>query len=232
MGSIITHYWPPQLADEAKGSTSKGHAVKSLHQTTGSLTASGHLLLHVTVWAADTTLLWLQASCKASTGQDSTGQQLEILTWSFRFIWNLGISKFIYEFMKHINSYMKRSDEFIVYMNLYMYSYEFIWIHEYMNSFIWIQICRLWIHTWIWIHVYEFIVSNQNSYVISSTWFHNMNSLLKIKEISIFWIHNSKFSSEIWLINLFQWISENHDSDFCYDFIYELKFQKFKYLNS
>ena len=38
-------------------------------------------------------------------------------------IWNLGTPKFIYEFMKHMNSYLKKSYEFIVYMNSYMNSY-------------------------------------------------------------------------------------------------------------
>ena len=38
-------------------------------------------------------------------------------------IWNLGTPAFIYEFMKSINSYMKKSYEFIVYMNSYMNSY-------------------------------------------------------------------------------------------------------------
>ena len=32
-------------------------------------------------------------------------------------IWNLGTPEFIYEFMKHMNSYMKKSYEFIGYMN-------------------------------------------------------------------------------------------------------------------
>ena len=42
-------------------------------------------------------------------------------------IWNLGTPEFIYEFMKHMNSFMKKSYEFIVYMNSYMNSYEFIY---------------------------------------------------------------------------------------------------------
>ena len=37
-------------------------------------------------------------------------------------IWNLGTPEFMYEFMKHMNSYMKKSYEFIVYMNSYMNS--------------------------------------------------------------------------------------------------------------
>ena len=39
------------------------------------------------------------------------------------FIWNLGTPEFIYEFMKHMISYMKKSYEFIGYMNSYMNSY-------------------------------------------------------------------------------------------------------------
>ena len=51
---------------------------RSLHQTDGCLTASAHLLLHV--WAAVTVPLWLQASCKASTGQDRTATWNTVLT--------------------------------------------------------------------------------------------------------------------------------------------------------
>ena len=39
------------------------------------------------------------------------------------YIWNLGKPEFIYEFMKHMNSYMKESYEFIDDMNLYRNSY-------------------------------------------------------------------------------------------------------------
>ena len=54
-------------------------------------------------------------------------------------IWNLGTPKFIYEFIKHTNSYMKKSYEFVVSMNSYtyefiyefIYKYEFIYIHEF-----------------------------------------------------------------------------------------------------
>ena len=38
-------------------------------------------------------------------------------------IWNLGTPEFLYEFMKHMNSYMKKSYEFICYLNSYMNSY-------------------------------------------------------------------------------------------------------------
>ena len=68
--------------------------------------------------------------------------------------------KFIYDFMNHINSYMRWSYKFIGYMNSHMKSY--IWIHNiwilmiisyefivYMNSYM------KWSHEWI--HVYEFI---------------------------------------------------------------------------
>ena len=102
--------------------------------------------------------------------------------------------------LKHMNSYMKKSYEFIYIWihiiiiwihiwNDYMNSYtcEFIcemniWIHEYMNSCIWIQLYRFWIHTW----------------------FHkcmNMNSLMKINENAIFWIHDIEFSGERWHMN-------------------------------
>ena len=39
-----------------------------------------------------------------------------------RVIWNLGTPEFIYEFMKHTNSNMKKSYEFLVCMNSYMNS--------------------------------------------------------------------------------------------------------------
>ena len=51
------------------------------------------------------------------------------LTKEGSFIWNLGT---IYEFMKHMNSYMKKTCEFIVYMNSYMNPH--MWIHIHMNS--------------------------------------------------------------------------------------------------
>ena len=38
-------------------------------------------------------------------------------------MWNLGTPEFIYEFMKHTNSYMNKSYEFIGYMDSYMNSY-------------------------------------------------------------------------------------------------------------
>ena len=38
-------------------------------------------------------------------------------------IWNLDTPEFIHEFMKHMNSHMKKSYEFICYMNSYMNSY-------------------------------------------------------------------------------------------------------------
>ena len=38
-------------------------------------------------------------------------------------VWNLDTPEFIYEFMKHMNSYIKKSYEFIVYMNSYMNPY-------------------------------------------------------------------------------------------------------------
>ena len=38
--------------------------------------------------------------------------------WNISYvICNIGTPEFMYEFMKHMNSYMKKSYEFIVYMN-------------------------------------------------------------------------------------------------------------------
>ena len=60
-----------------------------------------------------------------------------------------------------------------------------------------------------------------------------MTSLLKIKENhSIFWIHGIKFSSETCFVDLFWWIQKNDNSDFCYEFIFELNWYVFMYLNS
>ena len=81
-------------------------------------------------------------------------------------IWKLGTPKFIHEVMKHMNSYMKKSYEFIIYMNSYVnsYTYEFIWsLYEFIDEMIiWIQILlnsyMKWLYEFmsIWIHVYEF----------------------------------------------------------------------------
>ena len=53
-------------------------------------------------------------------------------------IWKLGTPEFIHELIKRMNSYMKKSCEFIVYMNhmLYEFVYEMIIrIHILMNSY-------------------------------------------------------------------------------------------------
>ena len=63
--------------------------------------------------------------------------------------------------------------------------------------------------------------------LISLTWIHDMNSLLKIDDNSIFWIHGIDFSSEIWHMNSLKWIQKNHSSDFCHDFILEMNFYEF-----
>ena len=47
--------------------------------------------------------------------------------------WNLGTPKFINEFMKHLNSYMKKSYECI---DLYEFIYEFIYMNSYTHQFI------------------------------------------------------------------------------------------------
>ena len=90
----------------------------------------------------------------------------------------LGTPEFIYEFMKHMNSYIKKSYEFIVYMDSYMNSY--IWIHihmnsynHYMNSYMkWLyEFIYIWIHIWneymnSW--VYEFMYMNSNVWILNS----------------------------------------------------------------
>ena len=103
----------------------------------------------------------------------------------------------------------------------YSYTCEFIcemniWIHEYMNSCVWIQMYRFWIL--IWIHKYmnsdiriHCILSEfMNLISLALTWIHDMNSILKIAENSMSWIHGIEFSSEIWHMNSLRWIQKNH----------------------
>ena len=97
------------------------------------------------------------------------------------------------------NDYMNScTSEFIHEMN--------IWIHKYMNSCVWIQMYGFWIH--IWIHKYVnsdiriYCIQSEFMNLISLLWIHNMNSLLKIDENSMFWIHDIEFSSEIWHMNI------------------------------
>ena len=115
-------------------------------------------------------------------------------------IWNEYMNSWGYEFMymnwnvwnDYMNSY---TSEFRYEMNE--------WIHEDMNSCTWIQMYGFWIH--IWIHKYlnwEFIVFNLYSWIWFHLWVHVMNSLLKIDENSMFWIHDIEFSSEIWHMNI------------------------------
>ena len=72
----------------------------------------------------------LQGSEDADAAPSTGGQREEqplgsfLQSWAFvGNIWNLGTPEFIYEFMKHKNSYMKKSYEFIGYMISYMNSY-------------------------------------------------------------------------------------------------------------
>ena len=59
-----------------------------------------------------------------------------------------------------------------------------------------------------------------------------MYSLLKMDENSIFWIHDTELSSEIWNMTSLYWIQKNHTSDFLYEFIYELNIYEFTNLIS
>ena len=68
-------------------------------------------------------------------------------------------------------------------------------------------------HTWI--HKYEFM---------------DINSSLKIEKNLVFWICDIEFRSQIWYEFAFM-NSKNHNSDVCNEFLYELKFYKFMYLN-
>ena len=127
-----------------------------------------------------------------------------------------GLYDFIYEFIyiwihRHINSYNHCMNSYIWndYMNAYTYEFIYemnIWIHEYMNSCIWIQMYGFWIH--ILIHIYMnseiriHCIRSEFMNLISLLWIHNMNSLLKIDENSMFWIHDIEFSSEIWHMNI------------------------------
>ena len=131
-----------------------------------------------------------------------------------KIIWIHRLYEFICEFI-YVNSY---TYEFITIIwihmwNDYMNSYvcEFIcemniWIREYMNSCNWIQMYRFWILIWIHKHVNSDIrircIPSEFMNLISWTCIHDMNSLLKIDENSIFWIHDIEFSSEIWHMNI------------------------------
>ena len=118
--------------------------------------------------------------------------------YEFIYIWIIWIHIiiiWIHIWNDYMNSY---TSEFIYEMN--------IWIHEYMNSCIWIQMYGFWIH--IWIHKYMnsdiriHYIQSEFMNLISLLWIHNMNSLLKIDENSMFWIHDIEFSSEIWHMNI------------------------------
>ena len=83
-----------------------------------------------------------------------------------------------------------------------------------------VNLCPIWIHS----TKSEFMIQ------ISSSWIHYMNSWLNImiKDNAIFWICGIEFSSEIW-DDFILWI---HNSDFWYEFIYELNFYEFMCLDS
>ena len=108
-------------------------------------------------------------------------------------IWNLGTPEFIYEFMKHMTSYMKK---FIGYMNSCMNSY--IWIHIHMNSYMkWLYEFIVYMNSYMnWsyeimsvcIHVYEFIcIDSEFIYEFIDIWI-----LVWIHMYGL-WIHISEF---------------------------------------
>ena len=118
-----------------------------------------------------------------------------IYKWSYEFIvyMNLYMNSYVWIYI-HKNSHMKWSHEFIVYMNSYIHLYEFIyemniWIHEHMNSCIWIlcidsEFVREFIS--IRVQIYQLIlVSN----LISSIWFHKYEFMT--------WIHYWKQNHEV-----------------------------------
>ena len=77
----------------------------------------------------------------------------------------------------------------------------------------------------IWIHESDFIN-------MIPTWMHIMNSLLKIDENSIFWIHSIESSSEKWHLNSLKRIQKKQNLDFCYEFIHEMNIYEFTNLIS
>ena len=126
-----------------------------------------------------------------------------------------------------MNSYMK-----------WLYEFIYMWIHvwnEYMNSWVYEF---MWMNSNIRIHKYMnsdiriHCIQSEFMNLISLTWIHDMNSLLKIDENSIFWIHDIEFSSEIWHMKSLKWIQKNHDSDFCYEFIHDMNIYEFTNLIS
>ena len=157
--------------------------------------------------------------------------------------------EFIHEFI-YVNSYTYEFTQsihiIIIWIHIwndYMNSYtcEFIcemniWIYEYTNSCVWIQMYRFWILVWIHkymnsailIHCIPFEFMN----LISLTWIHDMNSLLKIDGNSTFWIHGIEFSNKIWHMNSLKWIQKNHNSYFRYEFIHEMNIYEFTNLIS
>ena len=149
-----------------------------------------------------------------------------------KFIWiHIWIHKceFIYIWIHIWNDYKNSyTCEFICEMN--------IWIHEFMNSCVWIQMYRFWILIWIQKYMNSDIrihcIQSEFMNMISLTWIHDMNWILKIDENSMFWIHGIEFSSEIWHMNSLKWIQKNHNSDFCYEFIHEMNIYEFTNLIS
>ena len=120
------------------------------------------------------------------------------------------------------------------YMN--SYTHEFTYEMNIMNSCTWILMYRFWIHTWIHKYMNSDIrihcIQSEFMDLISLLWIHNMNWLLKYDENSSSWIHDIEFNSEIRHMDWLQWIQKNQNSDFCYEFIYELNIYEFTNLIS
>ena len=65
--------------------------------------------------------------------------------------WNI----WIHTWKNHMNSYLKWQ---VNSCTEYEFIYEMIiWIHEYINSYLWIQIYSLWIYIWIHKYMYSYI---------------------------------------------------------------------------
>ena len=70
----------------------------------------------------------------------------------------------------------------IEYMNMWVY--EFMYMNSNVNSCTWIQMKRFWIHIWIHNYMNSYMIihciQSELTNLISLTWIHDMNSLLKI----------------------------------------------------
>ena len=95
------------------------------------------------------------------------------ISWyEFIYIWIHIIVIWIHVWNDYMNSY---TSEFIYEMK--------IWIHEDMNSCIWIQMYGFWVHLWIHKYMNSDIrihhIQSEFMNLISLLWIHRTNSLLK-----------------------------------------------------